>query len=120
VVRDVRLRRRKSRSAVRDVHEPLALTRPSSVEGVGRFRLASMAGHIDGTRSHCRSRKEQFEHRLAGNILFNVALNTPSLCRILFTPQDWFLVQLQKLYLRKMAPQVCVIRLFVPIACADN
>jgi hypothetical protein len=68
------------------------------------------------------SRKEQFEHRLADNILFNVALNTPltlSHC-ILFTRQDRLLVQLQKLRFRKMAPQVCVILLSVPIACAKN
>ncbi|KAH3910293.1 hypothetical protein HBH56_149740 [Parastagonospora nodorum] len=56
------------------------------------------------------SRKEQFEHRLADNILFNVALNTPltlSHCT-LFTRQDRLLVQLQKLQFRKMAPQLVV------------
>ncbi|KAH3983894.1 hypothetical protein HBI56_077450 [Parastagonospora nodorum] len=68
-----------------------------------------MAGHM-GLEVTVGSRKEQFEHRLADNILFNVALNTPltlSHCT-LFTRQDRLLVQLQKLQFRKMAPQLVV------------
>ncbi|KAH4106869.1 hypothetical protein JI435_074790 [Parastagonospora nodorum SN15] len=68
-----------------------------------------MAGHM-GLEVTAGSRKEQFEHRLADNILFNVALNTPltlSHCT-LFTRQDRLLVQLQKLQFRKMAPQLVV------------
>jgi hypothetical protein len=53
VVGDVRLRRRKSRSAVRDVHEHSGATRPSSVEGVGSLVLGEHGG-AHGTRSHHR------------------------------------------------------------------
>ncbi|KAH5305108.1 hypothetical protein HBI23_181650 [Parastagonospora nodorum] len=57
-----------------------------------------MAGHM-GLEVTAGSRKEQFEHRLADNILFNVALNTPLTLSHL---------QLQKLQFRKMAPQLVV------------